>query len=1002
MPTATVRPMTTRIGECGGCGSRFRVPPTLEAERVRCPKCEDGVVEIGPPPPPAEFSDSPAGSPDMDMTAQVRQPLGAGKVLDDYRLIAEIGHGGMGVVWEAEQLSLKRRVALKLLPVHFLTSDTDISRFQREAEAGARLRHDNIVSVYAVGGAEGVHYIAQELIPGGRTASHWMDELRRQDSMVPGHFGLVAEMVAAVADALQLAHDEGIVHRDIKPGNILLTEEGSPKVADFGLARVDDTMDLSHTGEVLGTPYYLSPEQLTARGGIDARSDVFSLGVTLYEFLTLTRPFAGDNVREVYRQVLLHDPSPPARIGFGVPNDLSVICMAAMEKDPDRRYRTAREFADDLRRYLAHEPILARPPGVLTRSVRWSQRHPVVTVGGSLSAAGIVLSAVLGIRALKAESGRDLALEEADQQAKAAASAQAMAGEREAAERRILETFRSLVKNADPDIQPGEAAAARAVMDVAMLAIDRDFAGLLAEQEALRASAANTYDSLGLYEEAERLLRRVAEDRAARLGPDHEFTMHSRYSLGSQLRKMGALEESREVLTSLLGQVRSRLGESSDLSLDVMNGLGLLARDERRFDVQERWARRMLELAESRGTEAESYLAMASNLLAIALSRSGNMEEASAIWEALLEERLRSYGADDREVIRIQGNLGVLHMSHGDPDAALPFLREALGGLERSKGRDHPDSLDMLMKVGSVLGMLGRSEEAEDALSDAVERRRIVLGPDHPDVQVAINNLAVLYNTSGRAGLARDLLEEALEGSSGEDWSEVTRGLRTTLVLAYDQVGDYYAAAALQRRLLKALTDLHGTEDSETVNAGFQLAILLWRLDQLEEAEAMAADAVAGFEATLGAGSSRTLEAAGLHWQICSEMGWVEDAEESLRLRFMSGRPGGGGSPEDEAAFEAFLAGRYNFVAWGIVDPDAGSRDDYEKAVHYAERALALGSQEDRWMYEDTLAWGLLGLGRNADAVKVSRQAFQKAPPNRKDEMGKQLRRLESAAYPPD
>jgi WD40 repeat protein len=316
-------------------------------------------------------------------------------VLDDFRILREIGKGGMGTVYEAEQISLNRRVALKILPPHLSLSDDAILKFRREAEAGGRQSHQAIVAVHAVGEQKGIHYIAQELVEGGSTLTDRMEEIRAEGDLPRGYFREAAQLAAEVADALQHAHDAGVIHRDVKPSNILITPDGDPKVTDFGLAKVEDALALSRTGDFAGTPYYMSPEQAASnRIGIDRRTDIFSLGATFYEMLTLTRPFQGKSSQEVLRKILLNEPPDPRRINECVPRDLAVICLRAMEKDPSRRYQTMKGFADDLRRFLSGDVILARPAGFATRFMKRLRRNPAFSAAAAV--AFIAVAALLG------------------------------------------------------------------------------------------------------------------------------------------------------------------------------------------------------------------------------------------------------------------------------------------------------------------------------------------------------------------------------------------------------------------------------------------------------------------------------------------------------------------------------------------------------------------------------------------------------------------------------
>jgi serine/threonine protein kinase len=302
--------------------------------------------------------------------------MGTPDRLGDFEIVEEIGRGGFGIVYRARQLSLDRPVAVKVLFRHLIHTQDEITRFEREARAAARLDHPAIVSVYAWGQANDDFYIAQRLVGRGRTLADELAELRTSGTPPKGHFRRVAEVVAHVAEGLQQAHDRGIVHRDVKPSNILLDEHDRPCLSDFGLAKIEDGLELSRTGDFAGSPYFMSPEQADGRRGpVDHRSDIYSLGVTLYELLTLTQPFQGSTAHEIVRKILADDPRRPRRIESRVPADLETICLKAMERNPAQRYPSSLEFAHDLRSFLDGEPISAVPIGITRRGLRAMRRH---------------------------------------------------------------------------------------------------------------------------------------------------------------------------------------------------------------------------------------------------------------------------------------------------------------------------------------------------------------------------------------------------------------------------------------------------------------------------------------------------------------------------------------------------------------------------------------------------------------------------------------------------
>jgi WD40 repeat protein len=333
----------------------------------------------------------------------VREPvvptpaLEPGKIVGDFKLLTQLGQGGMGQVWEAKQLSLSRQVAVKFVRPERVTKH-QLELFAREARAGGRLSHSGIVAVYGHGESDGLAWIAMELVPGAWDLRDFLDEVVRMGDVPDGYDKKVAQFVAKVADAVQAAHDAGVIHRDLKPQNILITESDDPKVTDFGLARIVDEQALSHTGDFAGTYFYMSPEQVAAkRAGLDHRTDVFSLGVVLYEMLSFQRPFQGDTEHQIAEQILIKDPPALRTIRSKIPRNLAVICSRAIEKDRDKRYQSIKDFASDLRRWLENKPILATPPTTLDRCMKWVRRNPTKSASGALVVIAVALLSWSGL-----------------------------------------------------------------------------------------------------------------------------------------------------------------------------------------------------------------------------------------------------------------------------------------------------------------------------------------------------------------------------------------------------------------------------------------------------------------------------------------------------------------------------------------------------------------------------------------------------------------------------
>ena len=404
-----------------------------------------------------EWSQDGSNSIDKQLSSAEQPTLG------DFRLLRQIGRGGMGVVYEAQQLTINRKVAVKVLPLAALVDSKALQRFKNEVAAIATLEHPHIVSVYSIGEERGIHYYAMQLIrgqslativnelrmrtqqpgsvtgaslnqvvsdlesedheqegldlfqpgqrpgpaaTGNRTSNEEPDETaaetvaRGQSQTSPGritdpvYFRNVTRLMLQAADALQHAHEHGIVHRDIKPANLLLDNGSNVFVTDFGLARIETGAGVTMTGDIMGTLRYMSPEQTLAnRVVIDHRTDIYSLGATLYELLTLQPMWSGSDKGELIRQISFEEPVEPRKLNPAIPSDLNTIVLKAISKNPGDRYQNSQLFADDLQRYLDHKPIVARRPTLMQRAAKWSRRNQPIVISAMI----ILLLATIGL-----------------------------------------------------------------------------------------------------------------------------------------------------------------------------------------------------------------------------------------------------------------------------------------------------------------------------------------------------------------------------------------------------------------------------------------------------------------------------------------------------------------------------------------------------------------------------------------------------------------------------
>lgn len=791
----------------------------------------------------------------MDSDAPSNAPTWIGP----YRLHELLGEGGMGSVYRAVQAEpVRREVALKVVKVGMDTKEV-VARFESERQALAVMDHSSIAKVLDAGAtAEGRPYFVMELVR-GVPITEYCDTHRLGTAER-------LELFSQVCEAVQHAHYKGVIHRDLKPSNVLVTvQDARPlaKVIDFGIAKavagsLTDATMVTTLGQILGTPAYMSPEQAERTSlDVDSRTDLYSLGVILYELLVGALPFERDALRrpDFVMQHLLREravPTPSARLGSladtqetvarnratdvrtlrrELSGDLDWIVVKAMARDRTRRYGSAGELAADLRRYLAGETVSARPPTLKYRLGKLARRHR-----GAL-AAGVALAlsltggaAVSAIGFVRAERSAERAEAEAER-------AEAVSG--------FLDR---MLRAADPVRGVGPSTTVEEVLDAASLEVEE---GALADQPlvevAVRRSIGGTYLLLGRLERAEQHLEEAGRLLGATPGAE-------------PLELVGVLDE--------LGQLRRSQGDPSGAerlyreALAVADAHGLI--DD--GDAGERMANKVR------------------NDLGLALRDSDRIEEAAAIYEALAASERELLAPDDLDLATTLNNLALVKRAQGDDAAAEALFQETLGVLRAAFGESHIYVAAVLESIGSLEQRAGRYREADSLMTTALEMRRAIVGDRHPDLINGLNGLGLLHMEMDDLVAAGAYLDDALRLAEEVHGADNTRtaSIVNSIGLLHLREGNPVAAEVAFRRVVAIREDALGPRHRNTVNAQGNLAAALLEADRATDAEALARRVVATGE-SIELGDRVML--AGFHriWgRSLLELGRYEEAEAQL------------------------------------------------------------------------------------------------------------------------
>lgn len=684
----------------------------------------------------------------------------AEEVLSGYRVVRKLAQGGMGTVYLAERDdgSFARRVAIKVMR-QLPGAATFRRRFQREGYILADLEHPNIARLLDAGTTTAGHpYFVMEFVD-GKPIDLYCQE---QKLGLPDRLELFRKVCAAV----HTAHRNLVVHRDLKPGNILVDQQGEPKLLDFGIAKLLEPEALPFdieetvTGYSPMTPRYASPEQIQGKP-ITTASDVYSLGVLLYKLLVGSLPYKldGDTGTSLPNAILQQDPPRPstaaaARAENGEPidkdrarrliGDLDTVLLKALRKQPDRRYASAEQFAEDLERYLKGLPVIARPDTFSYRANRFVRRHRWAVAGVAAVAAILVGSTITVLL-----QGQQLAQQR--DQAKL---------ERDKA-KQVSAFMVDIFQQADPHVSPGQNLTVRAVLDQASEKIHRELSGQREIRAELQMALGRIYSNLGELAAARPLALEALATRRDLVGDDHPAIAENLEDLGLMLIRGGEYPEAEEHLQEAL-RLRE-LGGDSSATASTLSHLGTLYRTLKNFPLAEEHLRRSIALAETGGLGDRSTLANSAHELAITLGERGHFQEAGVFFIRALKIREKIFPPEHPDVLSSLESLGIYYGFQGDMESCEAYIGRSLQLREATLDPDHPTLATSRHNMAVILSRIGRNDRVEELFTKALLIREKTLAPGSIRLFESYDALASFYLDQGRPQQARALLTKAIE-----------------------------------------------------------------------------------------------------------------------------------------------------------------------------------------------------------------------------------------------
>ena len=776
----------------------------------------------------------------------------ATRSLGDFKIMREIGRGGMGVVYEAQQLSINRRVALKVLPLAALIDSRTLQRFKNEVSAIATLDHPNIVSVYSVGEERAIHFFAMQLVQ-GPSLSTVIDQIKKDSNLkrsisadsfnqvVTGlnelpnaedsisssenhslkqpstkpekmetraqansetarvdksYLDTVIRLIIQVTRALQHTHFHEVIHRDIKPGNLLLDKSGTLYVSDFGLAHIQSGPGVTMTGDFLGTLRYMSPEQILAnRVPVDHRTDIYSLGATLYELLALEPMWKGEDRAELIRKISFEEPKLLCKT---IPADLQTIVLKATRRDLKERYYSAQEMGDDLQRFLDCKPIVAKRPTIPQRMYKWSCRNPAVissailllffaTVASTISA-GLIWQA--NRRSRTALESEKIATQSAEQQA---------------SESKTVVDFliKDMLAAAGPDVAMGRDLTVKEVLANAEKKLEGRFDDYPAVEASVRHAMGNTHFGLGDYPTAVRHLNRTNQIRTRLYGFEHPDTLLSSRDEAKVMNKQGRFDESRLLYEKILSAQIEVLGEEDPETLRTNSEqTGYLARigsiPGGTYEKQVEQYRQTLEeiLAKQRRLLTPNDIETLRTLdrLAQVTSNLGRWEEAGVLFGDLVQAYDRTLGPDNPLTLKAREHFTVCLRSSGKAEEAKQLYDELLKPFQRVYGPEHPETLNFMQNAAYAEPDL---LEKQHSFEELLEIRRRV-DSENPMTLRCWGALGENLQNQGKLNEAKGVFQELIQ------FVLETKGKHTTIsIICVQLLGDIATEQELPTEALK-------------------------------------------------------------------------------------------------------------------------------------------------------------------------------------------------------